>query len=126
MSGSRLQPLTNGLFADHWIGTEAAMTFRSPGIPDEIRLTGVAPGGVNLPFPFHVTLTLNGAAQPSCIGQHPGRFELSCAIRSDPRALLKAGGVAHLVMCTEAMFTPPGDPRRLSLRLETVALRTRQ
>lgn len=102
------------------------MTFRSPGIPDEIRLTGVAPGGVNLPFPFHVTLTLNGAAQPPCIGQHPGRFELSCAIRSDPRALLKAGGVAHLVMSTEATFTPPGDPRRLSLRLETVALRTRQ
>jgi len=122
LSEGETQPLTNGFFADRWMGAEAAVTLTSPAPPDAIALKGMIPAGMNLPSPFHLDLTLNGAPLPSCTIARPGPFQVSCPIPAEVRRSLKPSAPVYFGIKAEATFTTSADPRQLSLQLERVDL----
>ncbi|MGO9893829.1 MAG: hypothetical protein ACLPX8_06410 [Bryobacteraceae bacterium] len=124
-SSGGIQAPAVGFYADRWIGDEARLTLRSAAVPDGVRITGVAPGGVELPFPFHIGIALNGAPLPSCTVPGSGHFDITCAIPLGLQRTLVAGVEVQLLIRAEATFTTPRDRRRLSLRLDKIALSTR-
>jgi hypothetical protein len=115
---------SSGFFPDRWIGDEATLDLQSPGVPNEIRITGMAPQGVNLPFPFHVRLAVNGMQLPACSISGPGEFEALCGIPATVQRALRADEPERIVIRPEATFVAWPDVRPLSLRVKTIALVT--
>lgn len=115
--------LFNGIFMDRWMGREATVTLASP-VPaaKELSVRGMAPGGVGLPFPFHITPTFNGVRLPSCEIIGPGRFQAHCPVPEPVRRSVRSGQAIHIELRSERTFVGKADPRQISLQLDRVEL----
>jgi hypothetical protein len=115
--------LLNGIFMDRWMGTEASLTLASPDpAPRELRVSGMAPGGVGLRFPFRLTAKLNGILLPPCEIRQPGDFQTHCPVPDALARSVQPGQAVRIDIQAEKTFTGAADPRALSLRLSRVEL----
>jgi hypothetical protein len=115
--------LMNGIYPDLWMGSDASITLSAPVTPAEIVVSGMAPGRVGLPFPFHLHTAVNGMPLPPCSIEHAGAFDVHCGIPREIRQALQAGTPLKIDLHSESTFSNiHGDSRRLSLRLARVLL----
>jgi hypothetical protein len=115
--------LFNGFFLDRWMGADATVTLASPAkAPQELSVIGTIPGGVGLPFPFHLTPSFNGVFLPPCEISRAGVFRAHCPIPDQIRKYMRPGQAIRIDLKAEKTFTGGVDPRQLSLRLDHVEL----
>jgi hypothetical protein len=124
-SPNRDEVLFNGFFTDRWTGTEETLTLASPAQLWELRVSGMAPGGVGLPFPFRLTPSFSGSPLAPCEISRAGAFQVHCPIPDSLRRSMRPGQPVLIHLEAEKTFSPRGDPRRLSLQLDRVELAPR-
>ena len=121
-SATPSRAIASGFFSDRWMGSEATVTLAAPAVAGDVQIVGMVPGVAALPFPFSISLQLNGAWVPSCTIDRPGQFKVLCPIPREASAGLRAGQGVEIHIQAPATFTTPNDKRQLSMRIESVEL----
>ena len=115
--------LFNGISPDKWMGVESAILLAAPAVPPkELHITGTVPGGAGLPFPFHLTVILNGIRLTPCEIPRAGAFSIHCPIPTHLFDSAQPRQAVQIKLLAEKTFKPKNDTRELSLRLDSIAL----